>query len=59
MADYALINSTTGVVENWVVWDGVAAYVPLAADHKPATLTLITPENSTALAVPAQINPVS
>lgn len=55
MADYALINSTTGVVENWIVWDGVSTYAPLASDHKLAVLTAITAENATALAAPQLI----
>lgn len=55
MADYALINSTTGVVENWIVWDGVSTYAPVAGDQKPAVLTAITAENAAALAVPQPV----
>jgi hypothetical protein len=56
MATYALINSSNAV-ENWVVWDGVSPYAPLASDNKPATLVEITPENAVALAIPQPVVP--
>lgn len=38
MADYALVNSTTGLIENVTVWDGVSEWSPpegLTAEKMP------------------------
>ena len=56
---YALINSTTGTVENWVVWDGTSHYAPKATDGNVANLVLITPANAVALTVPTPPAPAN
>lgn len=49
---YAVMNSTSGMVETWVKWDGISwdgKTVLAGSDGKPAILTAITSANAASL----------